>query len=215
MQPQFDLPDEILLATSNAKKIREMERQISLLGIRLLTLSNFPTLEDVEETGETFIENAKLKAISRAQSTGKWAIGEDSGLCVASLGGSPGVYSARFAGSNATDRSNNELLLEKMKGVPLQERTAFYVSTIALSNPLGEILLRTYGECHGRIRLEPRGEGGFGYDPLFEVIEYHQTFAELGGAVKSAISHRGRSLRQFLRSLACHTTSHTNCAAKQ
>jgi XTP/dITP diphosphohydrolase len=130
-----------------------------------------------------------------------WTIGEDSGLCVLALNGAPGVISARFSGPGATDESNNQLLLERLKNIPLDRRQAYYISTIALADPDGEIHVETSGECWGRVLREYRGHGGFGYDPLFEIGEYHQTFAEMGAAVKRAISHRARSLRAFLRKL--------------
>lgn len=197
------LPDSILLATSNAKKIVEMERVLARLGIAVHTPKTVTCLSDVEETGSTFMENAEIKATAQAKHTGLWAIGEDSGLCVDALQGGPGIYSARFAGDDATDEKNNDLLLEKLKEIPLERRGAHYVSTIVLSDPEGRIHLRAMGECHGRVLFERRGDGGFGYDPLFEVIEYHQTFAQLGRTVKNAISHRGRALRQFIELLSC------------
>jgi XTP/dITP diphosphohydrolase len=156
----------------------------------------------VDENGTTFMENAQIKAREQAKRFGLWTIGEDSGLCVPALAGKPGIYSARYSGPGATDATNNALLLEHMLQLENEARHAFYVSTIAMSDPDGKIWLDASGECHGRILKEYRGTGGFGYDPLFEVIEYHKTFAELGLAVKSAISHRARSLRSFLRGLS-------------
>jgi XTP/dITP diphosphohydrolase len=128
-----------------------------------------------------------------------WAIGEDSGLCVPALGGQPGVISARFSGPGATDQSNNEKLLACMSQIEDAKRSGYYVSTVVLSDPEGRIVLESSGECWGRILREPRGSAGFGYDPLFEVLEYHRTFAELGLHVKRAISHRSRALRRFLQ----------------
>ncbi len=196
------LTDTILLATSNQKKIREMDHALAPLSIQMRTAKDVGDLPPVEETGSTFMENAELKATLQAKHFGMWTIGEDSGLCVPALGGAPGIYSARFSGPNATDESNNDLLLEKLRPLTDSDRSAFYVSTIALSDPQGIIHIRASGECHGRILTERRGSGGFGYDPLFEIVEFHQTFAELGLHVKRAISHRGRALRQFLSQLA-------------
>jgi XTP/dITP diphosphohydrolase len=192
---------QLVLGTTNKKKIIEMRGLLEPLGFDILTLSDFPDAPEVDENGTTFIENAQIKAREQAKRLGLWTIGEDSGLCVPALGGKPGIYSARYSGPGATDATNNTLLLEHMQHLEHEARHAFYVSTIALSDPHGEIWLEASGECHGRLLKEHRGSGGFGYDPLFEVIEYHQTFAELGLAVKSAISHRARSLRRFLRGL--------------
>lgn len=202
---------ELLLGTSNRKKVVELEAHLIPRGFALKTPADFPDAIEVEETGATFIENARLKAIAQAQARGMWAIGEDSGLCVPALGGQPGVISARFSGPGATDQSNNEKLLACMATIDDPDRSAYYVSTVVLSDPEGKIVLEASGECWGRILKGPRGAAGFGYDPLFEVAEYHRTFAELGLQVKRAISHRSRALRMFLRDLdqlAATTTPH-------
>jgi XTP/dITP diphosphohydrolase len=191
----------LLLGTTNKKKIAELVQLLSARGFALKTPSDFTEVLEVQETGCTFAENAKLKARAQAMHRGLWAIGEDSGLCVPALDGAPGVYSARFSGENATDEKNNELLLKRLHGFPKEQRRAYYVSTIALSDPQGNVHIETFGDCWGTILDGRRGEGGFGYDPLFEVAEYHQTFAEMGQAVKRAISHRARSLRAFLSKL--------------
>ncbi len=185
------------------------------LGYSLVDLSAMPDHVDVEETGYDFVENARLKAITYATRYRTWAIGEDSGLCVPALGGAPGIYSARFASLSqetestppqkaatlTQDEANNALLLERLSNVPTADRSAYYVSTMVLASPKGESIIEAAGECWGRIVDESRGVGGFGYDPLFEVIEYHKTFAELGPSVKSVLSHRGRALAKFLRLL--------------
>lgn len=191
----------LLLGTSNRKKVIELEAHLKPRGFELRTPADFPTAIEVDETGATFIENARLKAMAQSQARGMWAIGEDSGLCVPAIDGAPGVISARYSGPGASDASNNAKLLQDMADIPPLHRDAYYVSTIVLASPQGEIAIEAHGECWGRILTSPRGEGGFGYDPLFEVIEYHQTFAELGLTVKRAISHRARALRQFLRQL--------------
>jgi XTP/dITP diphosphohydrolase len=191
----------LFLGTGNKKKIIELGQVLEPRGYRLKTPSDLPSQIEVDETGSTFLENAKLKAIAQAKHTGLWSIGEDSGLCVLALDGAPGIYSARYSGPNGTDATNNALLLERMAGVSDSCREAFYVSTIALADPSGRIHIEVSGECWGRILRAPRGEGGFGYDPLFEISEFHRTFAELGVNVKRAISHRGRSLRAFLARL--------------
>jgi XTP/dITP diphosphohydrolase len=191
----------LLLGTSNRKKVIELEAHLVPRGFALKTPADFSDVIEVEETGATFMENARLKAIAQAQARGMWAIGEDSGLCVPVLGGEPGVLSARYSGSGATDQSNNAKLLASMAAIDDSDRAAYYVSTVVLSDPDGKIALEASGECWGRILKEPRGTAGFGYDPLFEVPEYHRTFAELGLQVKRAISHRSRALRAFLRNL--------------
>ena len=192
---------KLYLGTNNRKKIVELIQLLEPRGFEIKVPGNFSDVFDVDETGATFLENACLKAISQAQHRGMWAIGEDSGLCVPALGGRPGIYSARFSGPEANDQTNNALLLKEMKSIPTEKRRAHYVSTIVLSDPAGGIHIETQGECWGRILTELRGTGGFGYDPLFEIVEYHQTFAEMGLGVKRAISHRARALRAFLNQL--------------
>jgi XTP/dITP diphosphohydrolase len=196
------LPSKTLfLGTNNRKKIIELVHLLEPRGFSLKVPADFEDVFDVDETGTTFIENARLKAVAQARRRGLWAIGEDSGLCVPALNGEPGVYSARFSGENANDQSNNALLLERMREIPEGQRQAYYVSTVVLADPEGGVHVEASGECWGRILTEARGQGGFGYDPLFEIVEYHQTFAEMGLNVKRAISHRARALRSFLRKL--------------
>ncbi len=138
------------------------------------------------------------KRASKLDICRRWVLGEDSGLAVDALKGEPGVYSARFSGPQATDESNNQLLLEWLGKLPLEKRTAHYVCHATLSDPDGNIRAEAEGYCHGRIRFEPVGRGGFGYDPLFEIVEYHRTFGELGPTVKAALSHRARAIRQLI-----------------
>ena len=189
----------LVLGTQNKKKRLEMEGLLAPLGCALRTLDDFPAALDVEETGETFAENAALKATEQARHLGHWVLGEDSGLVVPALDGAPGVYSARFSGPGATDDSNNALLLERLAGVV--DRRAYYVCTMVLSDPDGEVLARSDGRCWGRILTELRGSGGFGYDPMFEIPEYHHTFGQLGPAVKAAISHRARASAAMARQI--------------
>jgi XTP/dITP diphosphohydrolase len=151
----------------------------------------------VVEDGDTFRSNAEKKAAEQAVHLGRWVIGEDSGLCVAALKGAPGIYSARFAGESANDDDNNEKLIRELDGQ--KDRSANYISHIALSDPKGEILLNVEAKCFGRIVDERRGTSGFGYDPFFEVPEYGLTMAQLGSSVKSIISHRAKAMRKFLR----------------
>ena len=203
---QYDISDlarckQLYLGTNNRKKIVELIHLLEPRGFEIRIPDDFSDVLDVDETGTTFLENARLKAISQAKHRGMWAIGEDSGLCVPALGGRPGVYSARFSGSDANDQTNNALLLKEMQSIPKENRRAYYVSTIVLADPAGGMQIETEGECWGRVLTESRGVGGFGYDPLFEIEEYHQTFAEMGLGVKRAISHRARALRSFLNRL--------------
>lgn len=190
-----------VLATSNAGKVREFQALFSDVSAEFLPLSEFPLAFDVEETGSSFAENAALKATVQAVRLKEWTIAEDSGICVDALDGEPGIYSARFGGPNATDEDNNRLLLERLGSTPLHARTARYACAIAVSSPDGRIVATASGECRGRLGLEGSGDGGFGYDPLFEIVEYHRSVGQLGDAVKFAISHRARAARKILPSL--------------
>jgi XTP/dITP diphosphohydrolase len=187
----------LVLGSHNRKKLEELAELLTPHGFELRTLADSPQAIVVEETGTTFAENARLKALVQAKNLNQWVLGEDSGLSVDHLGGAPGVYSARFSGEGATDERNNRLLLEKLAGVTLEKRTAHYTCYAALSDPQGNIRAETEGICRGRILFEPAGSGGFGYDPLFEIIECHRTFGELAPAVKSVLSHRSRAIRQL------------------
>ena len=189
---------ELVLGTNNAKKLREMKLLLASVDVQLKSLAEIENSIEVDETGSTFQENAELKAAEQAKHLGQWVLGEDSGLSVKALGGEPGIYSARFSGPDATDEKNNDLLLERLQGVPPEKRTAWYTSHMALSDPDGKIHISVQGRCFGRILESRFGDGGFGYDPMFELAEYHQTFAQLGDAVKSVLSHRARSHRLFL-----------------
>lgn len=192
----------LVLGTRNNKKRKELEYLLRpYQDINLKTLDEFNDAIEVEETGTTFAENAALKATEQARQLGRWVLGEDSGISVAELNGQPGVYSARFAGLNATDQDNNALLLKKLDGVPREKRTAWYTCSMALSDPEGNVHIRCEGRCYGKILTKPVGEAGFGYDPMFEIAEYHRTFGQLGDAVKSVLSHRARANRIFVPKL--------------
>ncbi len=187
----------LVLGTRNRKKRIEIAEILGDLGFELGDLNAWPDLPEVDETGKTFEENARLKATAVARGTGHWAIGEDSGLVVPALGGAPGVYSARYAGRQGDDEANNAKLLSELDKLPDDQRGAYYVCTAALAAPSGEIKAVVDGRCHGVIIREHRGEGGFGYDPLFLIPEYHRTFGELSARVKHALSHRGRALAKL------------------
>ncbi len=187
--------DKIFLASNNKKKMAEMQRILEPMGIKVVNAQMMGIeLPEVEETGETFEENALLKAAAGMQVTGMPAVADDSGLVVDALGGAPGVYSARFAGEHGNDKKNNELLLEKMKNVPEEKRTAHYVSSICCVFPDG-FKITARGECYGTIGFECDGNNGFGYDPLFVVNG--KTFGRYTPEEKDKISHRGKALRSF------------------
>jgi XTP/dITP diphosphohydrolase len=188
----------LIVGTANRKKGVELADLFSVVGLEVKTLAGFPNAIHVEETGATFAENAALKAAQQARNLGHWVMADDSGLAVDALLGAPGVISARFSGANATDAANNRLLLEKVGDLPLDKRTARFVCCMALADPSGTIRATSEGACRGRILFEARGSHRFGYDPLFEILEYHRTFAELGIAVKSCLSHRARAARSLI-----------------
>lgn len=193
----------LVLGSRNKKKLGELVDLLGDLGIELTDLSPYPDAPEVEETGDTFEANARLKATQLAPVLNEWVLGEDSGLCVPVLNGAPGVHSARYAGDH-DDAANNAKLLKELSGKSGDARAAYYVSTAALANPAGEVVAVVDGRCWGVIGTAQRGTGGFGYDPLFVVPEYHATFGELSGRVKHALSHRGRGvakLRPILRRL--------------
>lgn len=184
---------EFLIATHNMKKRDELYRILSPLGIDVKTADQLGIeITDVDETGETFYENALLKAQSGCRESGMPCVADDSGLAVDYLVGAPGVYSARFAGEHGNDEKNNQKLLKLLTDVDVPERTARFVSVVCCVFPNGDII-SARGECEGYIGFEPKGNGGFGYDPLFMVGD--KSFAELTPEEKDALSHRGNALR--------------------
>jgi XTP/dITP diphosphohydrolase len=188
----------LVIGTANRKKGRELEGLFAPLGLEIKTLADFPHAIAVAEDGETFADNAILKATGQARHLGHWVLADDSGLMVDALGGAPGVHSARYSGPDATSQSNNRILLERLADVPSAERTARFVCHMALSDPSGTIRAQSEASCRGRILVAPKGSGGFGYDPLFEVLEYHRTFGELSPLVKACLSHRARAARRLI-----------------
>ena len=192
---------DLVLASRNAKKLKELQALLSSLGYRLRLVSDFAE-EAAEETAPSFIENALLKARHAARVSGLPAIADDSGLEVDALHGAPGVYSARYAGEPSDDAANNAKLLQALRGVPSERRTARFVSALAMlrhaEDPTPVIAL---GYWPGRILEAPRGSQGFGYDPLFLVPALGKTSAELTPAVKNRLSHRGRAMRALLKQL--------------
>lgn len=190
---------DFILATNNIKKLEELQRILSPLGINVITAKSLGIeLPEVEENGSTFEENAHIKAQSAREITHLPSIADDSGLCVDYLGGAPGIYSARFSGEHGNDEKNNDLLLEKLSGVPLEKRTAHYVCAVCCIFPDGrEITVR--GECSGHIGFERDGNAGFGYDPLF--IINGKSFGRYSAEEKDKISHRGNALRRLKNEL--------------
>jgi len=184
---------ELVIATTNKGKLREIRELLEGLDINVMGLADFAGCPDVVEDGATFRENALKKARAIAAFTGKATLADDSGLAVDALDGAPGVYSARFAGKDADDSKNNRKLLKLLKDTPESGRGARFVCVMALAGPgIKEVTVR--GEVRGRITREPRGESGFGYDPLFCYHRAGMTFAEMGPVEKNKVSHRGRAL---------------------
>lgn len=196
------MTDKILVfGTGNRHKGLELGEILASEGIRVKTLADFPDAPSVVEDGTTFAENATKKGREIAQFLNHWVVAEDSGLSVDALGGSPGIFSARFSDPGATDQRNNDLLLEKLLGLPPEKRTARYTCSMVLCDRSGEVRFADEEYCLGRILTERHGTNGFGYDPLFEVVEYHRTFGDLAPAIKSVISHRARATRRLLEFL--------------
>lgn len=193
-------------ATTNAGKLREFRLAAETYAGGLVRLEPLPGLDRVpacEESGRTFEENAVQKALYYSRHAPGLLFAEDSGLEVHALGGAPGVFSARFAGAGATDEANNRLLLERLRGI--QDRRARYVCVAAVAEQ-GRLVRTFRGVVEGRILEEPRGAGGFGYDPLFYYEPFGATFAEVSAERKMTVSHRGRALRELLEWVACRAT---------
>jgi len=186
---------KLVLASSNAGKIAELSDLLAPLGVSVQPQTDF-AVPDADETGETFAENACLKASEIAKVTGNWAIADDSGLAVNALNGSPGVYSARY-GSSDTERITR--LLTELGDE--KNRQAKFVCAIAVANHQGEIIIQSEGICHGEILFAPSGDGGFGYDPVFYVPEKQLTFAQMTTDLKKSISHRGNALKALVPQL--------------
>ncbi len=191
---------ELVLASNNPGKLREIRAILEPLGMEIRTAAQAGFKGEVEETGDTFEANARLKACTVASALGLPALADDSGLTVEALGGAPGVYSARYAGPNATDAERSAKLLRELAGVPPEKRGAAFVCVMACCLPSGRVLT-AQGRLEGRIALAPAGENGFGYDPVFELPERGCTVAQLTAEEKNAISHRGRALRKLAQGL--------------
>lgn len=186
---------ELLLATGNEGKTREIKQMLKGLGLKIILLKDFPHLPKLNEEGTTCRENAIYKAKTICELTGKLTLADDSGLEVAALEGKPGVYSAHFAGKGASDEENNYHLLELLGELSLPQRKARFRCIMALASPQGWIKI-SEGECSGLIGFKSQGRFGFGYDPLFIIPEYNRTFAELPPSLKNKLSHRSRALKK-------------------
>ncbi|MDP3787437.1 MAG: XTP/dITP diphosphatase [Candidatus Omnitrophota bacterium] len=186
---------EIVISSRNKEKKRELKSLLKGLKIKVLDLNDFPAAPKVEEKGKTFEENAATKALTVARFTKRLTLADDSGLEVEALGGRPGVYSARFAGENATYEVNNRKLLRALERIPNPKRKAKFVCVIAIADK-NKLVGLVRGECIGRITFEPKGRNGFGYDPVFFSPKYNKTFAQLSSKEKNSVSHRGRALKK-------------------
>jgi len=197
---------QLLFASSNPHKVREVAEIMRDLGVDVIGLDAIGhTGPEPVEDAETFADNARIKAVYYAKVTGRWCLADDSGLAVDALGGKPGVRSARYAGAGATrtdrDEANNAMLLRELEGVALPDRTARFICAMCLANPSGAVAAETTGTFEGVITMTPRGNNGFGYDPLFELPRLGCTSAELPPEKKNALSHRGDAARRMAERL--------------
>ena len=193
-----------VIATGNDHKLKEIAAMFKDFPIQVVSMKevNLGTME-IEETGETFEENALIKAMAVCEATNTLSLADDSGLEVDALNGSPGVYSARYAGENATDEDNNQKLLQELEKVPMEKRSGRFVCALAAAFPDGEAIV-VRGEVEGYIDFQPKGQNGFGYDPLFYIPKYCKTFGELSPEIKNSMSHRSRALENMKQMLADH-----------
>ncbi len=189
---------EVIIATHNLHKLREIRKMLKeLKHIDFTSFHDYPSYIPLEEVGQSFEENALLKAMQVTETLGAWAISDDSGLVVPALKGAPGVYSARYAGKAPSDLENRKKLLEDMQGFDGMSRSAYFECSLAITGPEG--LKKTFkGICQGYISTEERGKNGFGYDPIFIKNDYSQTFAELSESIKNRISHRRKAMDKAL-----------------
>lgn len=194
-------PFKLLIATNNQGKVKEIAQLLDAAPVKLRSLVDFDNIAEVEETGSTFTENAILKARGYAMQTGITALADDSGLEIEALNNAPGVLSARYAGANTSFGEKMQLLLSEMGTAADNNRSARFVCSMAVSNSNGVILHSVEANCSGKIAFEPRGNGGFGYDPIFEPEGFNMTFGELPDEIKREISHRARASALIMRFL--------------
>lgn len=189
---------KLLLATTNVGKVRELELLLNGMPVDVTSLDSFPAATEVDETGSTFAENARLKAVGYAAQSGLTALADDSGLEIEALDGRPGVLSARYGGDGLSFSERMRLVLDEMGSSASASRRARFVCSLVLADPSGQILFETEGYCTGEIAARPRGTGGFGYDPIFIPDGFEETFGELDASVKRRISHRARAFEQII-----------------
>ena len=201
----YIMPLRVLIASGNKGKVREFGALLSPLQTVLATLSEFPHIAEPEESGDTFAENAQLKASHYALQTGEWSIADDSGLEVDLLDGMPGVHSARYGGINTPYAEKMQLVLNELGSASKETRGAQFVSAIALADPSGMIRITAEGICRGLIAREPRGSNGFGYDPIFKPEGFDRTFGEMSDEEKRGLSHRGKASAEFIRKMSDFT----------
>ena len=194
-------PTELLIATNNAGKVRELASLLAGVPIRLKNLAGLDGICEIEETGSTFRENAEIKAAGYAMQSGVWSLADDSGLEVAALGGAPGVYSNRYAGEGASDAAKMRKILDQLAAVPDAARDARFVCAMSIADDTGKIVFTAEGSCPGTLANQPRGTNGFGYDPIFVPDGFDRTFGELSGDIKQQISHRARAIKEIIRYL--------------
>ena len=211
---------EIIIATRNRHKFRELATLLKVPRVRWRSLAECPRAPDVRETGKTFDENAVRKARAAARTTKHLALADDSGLEVEALGWAPGIRSARFSGRHGDDQASNEKLLRLLSGWDPRKRRARYRCTLALADPAGRVLALTRGTWYGRIAEIPKGHHGFGYDPIFFVPRLGKTVGQLATSVKQRLSHRARAarkmrqvLKRMVRSLASQRTAFNRCSS--
>jgi XTP/dITP diphosphohydrolase len=192
---------ELVIATRNEGKVRELQSLFGPLPIRLISLNEFAGIGDIPETGSTFMENARLKACGYAKATGQYSLADDSGLEVVALAGAPGVFSARYAGENSSFPEKIAALLDAVKGTGSKDMRARFTCSMALADSSGKILFGANGICAGTIVDKPRGRHGFGYDPIFVPEGHQETFGELSDEIKQEISHRARAAKKIIRYL--------------
>ena len=194
-------PTELLIATNNAGKVRELASLLAGVPIRLKNLAGLDGICEIEETGSTFRENAEIKAAGYAMQSGVWSLADDSGLEVAALGAAPGVYSNRYAGEGASDAAKMRKILDQLAAVPDAARDARFVCAMSIADDTGKIVFTAEGSCPGTLANQPHGTNGFGYDPIFVPDGFDRTFGELSGDIKQQISHRARAIKEIIRYL--------------
>jgi XTP/dITP diphosphohydrolase len=200
---------ELLIATKNKKKLKEIKEILRGLNLKITSLADYSGKIRIVENGKSFKDNAVKKAVKVAKTTEKFTLGEDSGLCVDILSGKPGIYSSRFSGRNKSDIQNNLKLLKLLKDSPIKNRKAHYICAVALADKNGLIKV-VEGRCNGVIGFEPKGNRGFGYDPLFVIPKYQKTFAELGERIKHKMSHRFFALQKAKKIIQKYIEQHSN-----